>query len=120
MEDVPFAVIENVPIFPGCEKEKGRTAQTNCMNQKITQFIQRRFNTDLGSQLGLRGIQQIMVVFTIDVNGEITNIMARGPHSRLESEARSVVEKLPKMQQGSQRGKKVPVTYTLPIRFEVQ
>ena len=25
--DVPFSVIENVPVFPGCEKEKGNNAK---------------------------------------------------------------------------------------------
>src|SRR5699024_4516439 len=120
VENVPFAIIENVPVYPGCEKEKNNEAKKKCLEAKIQQFVQRRFNTDLASQLGLRGVQSIMTTFTIDASGKITNIQIRAPHPRLEREARSVIENLPSMEPGSQRGRKVSVSYTLPIRFEVR
>ncbi|WP_053992950.1 energy transducer TonB [Mangrovimonas sp. TPBH4] len=118
--EVPFAVIENVPVFPGCEKEKGNNAKKACMSEKISKFVNKKFNTDLASELGLSGRQRINVIFKIDKNGEITNIMARAPHPGLEKEAKRVIGLLPKMKPGMQRGKAVTVPYSLPILFQVQ
>ncbi|WP_299222798.1 energy transducer TonB [uncultured Psychroserpens sp.] len=118
--EVPFAVIENVPIFPGCENEKGNNAKKQCMSNKISKFVNRKFNTDLASDLGLTGKQRISVIFKIDKTGNITNIQARAPNPALEKEAKRVIGLLPKMQPGKQRGKAVTVPYSLPILFQVQ
>ncbi len=117
--EVPFAVIENVPEYPGCNK--GNNAKKKkCMSDKITKFVQRNFNTDLAGDLGLSGRQRINVIFKIDKTGKITGIRSRAPHPRLEKEAARVINKLPKMKPGKQRGKAVTVPYSLPIIFQVQ
>lgn len=118
--DVPFAVIENVPIFPGCESKKNNAERKACMSEKITEFVQRKFNTDLGGQLGLTGINKVLVQFKIDKNGNIAEVRSRAPHPRLEEEAARVINSLPKMQPGKQRGQAVGVMYSLPIVFQVQ
>lgn len=117
--EVPFAVIENVPVFPGCER--GNNAKKRkCMSEKIAKFVQRKFNTDLAGDLGLSGRQRISVIFKIDKSGNVTGVRARAPHPRLEKEAQRVINLLPKMQPGKQRGKAVIVPYSLPIIFQVQ
>ena len=63
--EVPFAVIENVPIYPGCESGNNE-AKKKCMSEKIAQFVNKKFNTDLASDLGLSGRQRINVIFKID------------------------------------------------------
>ncbi len=118
--DVPFAVIENVPIFPGCENLSNNDQRKKCMSEKVQEFVQRKFNTDLGSQLGLTGVNRVIVQFKIDKNGNITDVRSRAPHPRLEQEAARVINSLPKMQPGKQRGKPVGVMYSLPIVFQVQ
>ncbi|WP_029035829.1 energy transducer TonB [Salinimicrobium terrae] len=118
--DVPFAVIEDVPVFPGCENERNNEARKNCMSEKIQDFVNRKFDTGLGSDLGLSGINRIYVQFRIEKNGNITVLGARAPHPRLQQEAERVVNLLPKMQPGKQRGQPVGVLYSLPITFKVQ
>ncbi|WP_025741000.1 energy transducer TonB [Aquimarina pacifica] len=120
ISDVPFAVIENVPVFPGCEKVGGNAAKKKCMSDKVKKFVNRKFNTELGSELGLSGVNRIYVRFKIDRTGNIVGVQARGPHPRLEKEAQRVVKMLPKMTPGKQRGKAVGVLYSLPIVFQVQ
>ncbi|HPF97465.1 MAG: energy transducer TonB [Flavobacteriaceae bacterium] len=117
--EVPFAVIENVPVFPGCEGGSNEDKKA-CMNKKMQEFVQKKFNTELASELGLSGIQKINVFFKIDKNGNIVDIKSRAPHPRLEKEAERVVSLLPKMVPGKQRGKAVRVPYYLPIKFQVQ
>ena len=117
--EVPFSVIENVPVFPGCEGGNN-DAKKKCMSDKISDFVNKKFNTDLASELGLSGRQRINVIFKIDKTGNIVGIRARAPHPGLEKEATRVIGLLPKMQPGKQRGKAVTVPYSLPIIFQVQ
>ena len=56
----------------------------------------------------------------IDEKGNIGQVRARAPHPRLEKEAARVINSLPKMKPGKQRGKPVGVMYSLPIAFKVQ
>lgn len=118
--EVPFSVIENVPVFPGCEKEKNNDAKRQCMSDKISDFVNKKFNTELAGELGLSGKQKISVMFKIDKSGEVVSIQARAPHPGLEKEAKRVIGLLPKMLPGKQRGKAVTVPYSLPILFQVQ
>lgn len=118
--DVPFAVIENVPVYPGCENLRGNDAKKKCMSEKVAAFINKQFNTNLASDLGLEGRQRIMVQFKIDNSGKVIDVRARAPHPRLEREAISVVQSLPTMTPGMQRGKPVGVLYSLPIIFDIQ
>ncbi|MFB9271313.1 MULTISPECIES: energy transducer TonB [Flavobacteriaceae] len=119
MEDVPFAIIEDVPVYPGC---KGNKAELRaCLQEQITKHVNRKFNADLASDLGLApGVKRIFVVFKIDRTGNITDVMARAPHKRLQEEAIRVVNLLPKMTPGKQRGRPVGVKYSLPIAFKVE
>ena len=117
--EVPFSTVENVPIFPGCDKGNNE-ARRKCMSQKITKFVQRKFNTELAGNLGLSGRQRISVIFKIDKNGDVVGVRARAPHPKLKAEAIRVVNMLPKMKPGTQLGKAVVVPYSLPIQFFVQ
>ena len=116
-EDVPFAVVEEVPTFPGCESY-GQKAKKECMSNLIAQFVNKNFNTDLGKELGLTGINRIYVRFEIDRQGKVTDIGVRGPHPKLEEEAMRVISLLPQMTPGKQQGEPVGVLYSLPIVFQ--
>lgn len=119
MEDVPFAIIEDVPVYPGCKGSKAELRA--CLQEKITRHVNRKFNADLASDLGLSpGVKRIFVMFKIDKTGNITDVMARAPHKRLQEEAIRVVNLLPKMTPGKQRGRPVGVKYSLPIAFKVE
>lgn len=120
VEDVPFAVIEDVPIFPGCENLSNNDQRKKCMSEKISKYVNKEFDTDLGAELGLSGINRVIVQFRIDEKGNIGQVRARAPHPRLEQEAARVINSLPKMKPGKQRGKPVGVMYSLPIAFKVQ
>ena len=118
--NVPFAVIENVPIYPGCEGEPNNNGKKKCMSTKVKEFIQANFNTELAVDLGLEGTQKIYVTFKIDKTGRVADIRSRAPHPRLEAEAKNVVNSLPRMIPGKQRGVPVGVLYALPIMFQVK
>ena len=119
LEDVPFAIIEDAPVFPGCKGSKA--AKKKCLQEKIKKHVNRKYNTGLAGDLGLDpGKKRVFVMFKIDKKGNIVGVRARGPHKRLEKEAIRVVKLLPKMIPGKQRGRPVGVKYTLPITLLVE
>lgn len=107
--------VEIVPIYPGCEKMMTNATRVKCMNDKLARLIQKKFNTDLVSELGLSGTQRINVQFKIDKQGHITDVLTRAPHPELEKEAMRLSTKIPTMRPGLQRHKPVSVLYNLPI-----
>lgn len=118
-KDIPFAIIEDPPVFPGCKGTKEQ--KKKCMQDKITQHVSKNFNSNLSQELGLSpGKKKVYVIFKIDRKGNITDVRARGPHKRLEKEALRVVKLLPKVEPGKQRGIPVGVAYTLPVTLHVQ
>lgn len=117
---VPFEFIEDVPVYPGCEGLQSNDERKKCMSQKITQFVNSQFNKNLGEEVGVSGINRINVGFKIDKEGNIIDVQSRAPHPKLEQEAIRVINSLPKMEPGKQRGKPVAVSYYLPIVFQVQ
>lgn len=118
-DDVPFSVIEDAPVYPGCKGSKAE--KKKCFQEAIIKHISKNFNTDLSQELGLEaGKKKVYVVFRIDYKGQVANIQARGPHSRLEKEAIRVLKLLPQMEPAKQRGKPVGVSYSLPITLEVR
>jgi protein TonB len=119
IEDVPFTIIEDVPVFPGCKGSKAELK--DCFNKKMQKHFGKKFNSDLPNELGLSpGRKRIIMLFKIDKTGNIVDIRAKAPHPRLQKEAVRIIKLLPKMTPGKQRGKPVGVKYTLPMRIEVE
>lgn len=115
---VAFAVIEDVPVFPGCEG-LSKQATKDCFQKKIQEHVAANFNYPQ-TALDLRIQGRVSVVFIIDKTGHITGIRSRGPDKILQNEAERIIRILPKMKPGLQRGKPVKVAYAVPIFFKYQ
>ena len=115
-EKVPFSVIDQVPVFPGCESAADKRA---CFQENIQNHIRKHFNYPLEAQeQNIQGRVSIMI--TIQEDGTIGNIEKRGPHALLENEAVRIIERLPKMEPGKHKGKVVSVPFAIPITFRLQ
>jgi len=115
-EDIPFAIIEEVPHFEDCT---GTNAELKkCTSDKITQFVNKNFNTGIAKDMS--GRHKISVQFKIDINGNAVEIKSKAESVELQKEATRVIKQLPKMTPGKQRGEPVGTIYALPIIFEVQ
>jgi len=116
---VPFAVIENVPVFPGCESLTSNDERKTCFEKKMQQHIMKEFMyPDVALELGIMG--KVYVQFFIDAKGHVNGIRTRGPDKMLEKEAHRIVAALPKMTPGMQRGRPVKVPYSIPVNFKIQ
>jgi protein TonB len=116
--DVPFAVIEDVPIFPGCERV-AKSERRNCFQDQMNKHIRKNFRyPDIAQEMGIQG--RVYVNFIISKDGSITNIRMRGPDKNLENEAARIIGRLPTMTPGKQRGRAVRVPFSIPITFRLQ
>lgn len=116
--DVPFAVIEDVPVFPGCEDVE-KNQLRNCFQEQMNKHIKRNFRyPEIAQEMGIQG--RVFVNFIISEDGSITNIRMRGPDKNLEDEAKRIISLLPNMTPGKQRGRPVRVPFSIPIVFRLQ
>ena len=116
--DVPFAVIEDVPIFPGCESV-AKSQRRACFQEQMNKHIRKNFRyPDIAQEMGIQG--RVYVNFIISKDGSITNIRMRGPDKNLENEAARIIGRLPQMTPGRQRGRPVRVPFSIPITFRLQ
>ena len=105
-EEVPFALAEVRPEFPGGEA---------ALQKYIASHVQ---YPEVARDNGLQG--KVYVQFVINKRGEVENaIIARGIDAVLDKEALRVIQSLPKWKPGVQRGKPVRVSYTVPINFKL-
>jgi len=116
--DVPFAVIEDVPIFPGCESV-AKSKRRDCFQEQMNKHIRKNFRyPEIAQEMGIQG--RVYVNFVIAKDGSIGNIRMRGPDKNLEKEAARIIGKLPNMTPGKQRGRPVRVPFSIPITFRLQ
>jgi len=102
--EAPFVIVEQMPQFPGGEKEMMNFIKSNLRYPVLAQ------------EVGVSGT--VIVNFVIDKNGSISNIViVRGIGSGCDEEAIRVLKLMPKWTPGRQGGRTVRVSYNLPFRF---
>lgn len=106
-KDSVFYIVEDMPEFPGGELA-------------LRRFIANEIKyPQIASEKGIQG--KVYVNFVVEADGSIGRYkIARGVDPGLDQEALRVVSKLPRWKPGKQRGKAVPVSYTVPISFVLQ
>ena len=114
-----FAVVEDKPVFPGCE-DVSKEERYMCFQQGIMKHIRNNFKyPPIPKEMGVS--EKIFVQFVIDKSGQITkSIVVRGEDKHLKKEAIRLVNSIPKLKAAKQRGKPVPCSFTVPINFKLQ
>ncbi len=120
-ELIPFELIEEIPITSDCSSKLEKEELRKCVQMSIVMHVNKKFNADLASTLGLAPkIHKIITTFIIDKNGEIVNVHSEGSHLDLNNEAERVISIFPKMKPGMKDGKAINAKYTFPIQFKVE
>lgn len=115
-EEVPFAVIDQVPSTKTCNSEF--TTQKDlkkCVSDMVTKHVATNFDINIKNAFTKTKTARVFVAFKIDKQGKVIEVKARGPHKALEAEAIRVINTLPQFIPGKQKGKAVVVPYSLPI-----
>ena len=116
--DVPFAIIEDVPLYPGCERVP-KSQRRKSFQEQIQKHIAKNFRyPEIAQEMGIQG--RVFVQFMIGKDGSISGVRTRGPDKNLEKEAKRIIDRLPRMTPGRQRGIPVRVPFSIPITFKLQ
>lgn len=105
-EEEIFTVVEKMPQFPGGEEEM------------YTYLAENISYPELAREENVQGT--VYAQFVVEKDGLISNVdVLRGIGSGCDIETKRVILNMPKWEPGEQRGKKVRVKYTLPVRFKL-
>jgi len=118
-DEVPFTVIDQSPIYPGCDENATPEDLKKCFSRSIAIHVNKNFNTKIAKANGLVGRHKIFVGFKIDKEGNLKDLKARAPHEALAAEAERVLNLLPNMKPGTHEGETVTVPYSLPIIIQI-
>ncbi|WP_296380631.1 M56 family metallopeptidase [Winogradskyella sp.] len=119
LKEIPFSVVEVSPVYENCKTLIGDKEQRKCTINAINKHVNKNFNTNLAKELGITGKQQIFVAFTINKEGNITDVKARASREELKAEAIRVINALPQFIPGKHDGETIDVPFSLPIYFQV-
>ena len=112
-----FAVIEDLPLFPGCERVKKKNRRA-CFQRMINAHVKNHYRYPTAAfRNGIQGT--VYVNFIIEKDGSISNIRTDGADRRLLKEATRIVLLLPTMIPGKQKGIPVRVPFSFPIIFSI-
>lgn len=107
VEDKIFAIVEQMPSFPG-----GETALFKYLSNNIKY-------PPIAKDAGIQGT--VYVTFVVDKDGKVKDVkVLRSIGGGCDEEAIRVVKNMPAWSPGKQRGKPVKVQYNLPIRFTLK
>jgi TonB family protein len=103
----PFVLVDEMPAFPGGEKE-------------LLKYIAE--NTIYPESAKVNGIQgKVIIRFAVDTKGKVTReSILKGVDPHLDAEALRVVRTLPRFEPGMQGGQPVSVWYMVPINFTLK
>ena len=102
-----FAITEQMPQFPGGEKEMHKYIDENLRYPQSA------------LDLGIKG--RVIVRFIVAVDGEIIKPrILRGIHPDCDKEVLRIINSMPKWIAGKQEGVVVPVYVTIPVDFKIQ
>lgn len=117
-ELVQFAIIEEAPIFPGCEDVE-RSKRMNCFQEKLDEHILENLNyPPKAKKQKIEG--KVIVKFTINYEGKVTNIITQLGDPILQTEALRIIRLLPVMKPALFKGKPIGRNYSVPITFKLQ
>ena len=72
VDEYNFSIIEEVPIWPGCENVS-KSERRNCFQMKMQQHISRNFRyPEIAQKKGIQG--RVFIQFVIDIDGSVTSI----------------------------------------------
>ena len=107
-ETIPFQLVEEKPKFQGGDANDF----TKWVNQRLVY-------PDVAKENGVQG--RVMLQFTVGTDGSVSGVkVLRGVDPSLDKEAVRVVSMSPKWTPGKQRDRKVKVTYTFPVIFQLR
>lgn len=117
---IPFDIVEKAPVYSGCTGNDNNTLK-ECFSNSISKFVIKNFKLKdkFNENYGHETIR-MFARFIVNKDGKIIDVKVRALNESFEKEVIRVIEKLPQMTPGKQKGKSVAVLYNFPIIFDLK
>lgn len=115
-KEVLFSVVEEVPLFPKCKNSSNEKAK-KCFKDSMQKHFSKNYFPEVFSEEGIHG--RILIQFTINIYGSPKNIqvVSSKPSKVITNEINRIINKLPQLESGKEKGIPVDVTYSFPINL---
>lgn len=121
--DEIFTVVENMPVFPGCDSLQTESERKQCTERNLLKYMYQNIKyPDAARENGVEGL--IVVQFVIEKDGSVSRLnvlksIGSGCDFEVIRVLNTFIEKGMKWTPGMQRNQPVLVRYNLPIRFKL-
>ena len=114
----PFEIIDEFPVFPGCEDLK-ESKKRLCFQYQINEHIRRNFRyPEIAQEKGIQG--RVLVQFVLGKDGRVRGLSSSGTtSSALKQEAEIIISLLPKIKPAKKNGLRLVVPFSIPITFKI-
>jgi len=111
---------EQMPFLSQCKEIKNKELRNKCSQKAMLEYIYSSLKYPKKSRnLGLEGMT--VTQFVIDVDGSVSDIdVVIGLCQEFKDLNIEILSNMPKWEPGIQRGEKVKVLYTLPIKYKLE
>ena len=122
-DEMIFQTVDEMPRFPGCEEGQTKEEKIACSNQKLMEYL--FANLRYPEEARKNNIEgKCIVRFVINTKGYLENIeLIKNPGGGTGEETVRLVTSMNQMPErwvpGMNQGKKVNVSYTLPVFFKL-
>ena len=123
LESLPFAIVDEVPVFPGCEELNSMEARKICFYERITDFVNKNIDEKAIALYTQPRSSNVHIQFRINEVGRVSKVRARATSPKLNAEDKAILEReaievinaLPQMRPGKENGKVVGVFYLVRL-----
>ncbi len=118
--EIPFAIVETKPVFPGCEKLESQSEMEKCFFENLQLFISKnlKYPKDAKKQK-LEGRVFVACIITKEGDFKLVGIRNVPNAPMLGDETKRIFDKLPKVKPGMQRGENIDVQLAFPVVFKL-
>lgn len=123
-DDEIFKVVEEQPLFPGCNTSTEENEKLDCSKTKLLNYIYQNITYPPSArEAGIQG--QVVIRFVVEKDGTLSNLeVVKEIGGGCGEAAKQVFEKMNwqglKWTPAKQRGKVVRVVYNVPVKFKLE
>lgn len=122
-EDLPFKIVEDMPLFPGCDELKTKEERRACSDKALQDYIYSRIKYPaIAREVNISGT--VPVSFVVERDGRITELtIMRRLGGGCDEEVLRVMQAMAQDVRwipGKQRQVPVRVQFTMPVKFSLQ
>lgn len=116
----PLKVVDQMPLFPGCEEVEDAEERRACANRRMLEYIYKKVHySEAARKAGIEGT--VVAKFIVDETGQVTQArIVRDIGGGLGEGVLKLINEMPRWTPGRHKNKVVAVEMVIPVKFELE